>query len=446
MGNGTINRLWHSSDRHAKVGILMSLFGILGWALAILSVYIFGAIFQSPTSINWVHFVFVPLAMIAISTILNLPVVYRWLKLKPRLVTAVMTALHGFWGQYVGLQIDPQYNGFLILFLFSFGLLYLKFSYGFKITLAFSVINILMALSLIQWLQVDFGVDEKLFLFFFGFSGLSSALLNEMHRQKARQLKKVESERRHSLRQMQKILYPHQLEMIGSGQELESTMPVSEGQGCCLIFQINDSAAVKHEKAQNVFREMFSDFSQMILTTYQGQGPKTGLSSEAYRVSEFGDKFVCTIGFPFVCSPGQSPSQSALYLAKRLYESFQRHTSAFSLPKSISATITVTRGQLEGYYTRGLPVEYQLYGEAMILAERFNELRPSLSEALHLEGSLLLAQEIVFNSLAAYERQKFSKVALADSDLKVRGATYIHHVYVQTLSDSNMQPEVGQAS
>ncbi|WP_143478282.1 hypothetical protein [Pseudobacteriovorax antillogorgiicola] len=426
---------WSKLNRQSKIGILMSLFGIVGWGLVIVSIYVFSFIFDSPANINFIHFALVPGALVFLGCVLNTPFIIDKLSLSPKFVTLCLTAAHGIWGQFAGLQANPEYNGFVLLFLFSFGLLYIKSNFGFSKTLAFALANLLLAIVLIYALSIDFGVDEKLFLFFFAFSGISTAINNAVHHRKSREYSSLRREVTHSSNEVRKVLYPHQVSMISGGQLLEETMPVKEGAGCCLIFQINDSSSVKHEQAQCIFRELFSNFSRMILAEGQDHRIGEGPVVDAYRVSEFGDKFVCTIGFPFACSEDQSPSELALTLAEKFNAKFLELITGLSYPRHISCTITITRGQLEGYYTQGLPVEYQLYGEALIVAERINELRSQLSQALQEDRSLLIIQELVYNSLPNRVRDQFQVLTLQDHGLILRGASHNKQVFHRLLDE-----------
>jgi hypothetical protein len=59
--------------------------------------------------------------------------------------------------------------------------------------------------------------------------------------------------REHLYKQLSKLVYPHQLQMIKLGEELELTMPLKEGKAIVNVFDVQKSSEIRHEKTQEFF-------------------------------------------------------------------------------------------------------------------------------------------------------------------------------------------------
>ena len=57
--------------------------------------------------------------------------------------------------------------------------------------------------------------------------------------------------REHLYKQLSKLVYPHQLQMIKLGEELELTMPLKEGKTIVNVFDVQKSSEIRHEKLRN---------------------------------------------------------------------------------------------------------------------------------------------------------------------------------------------------
>lgn len=400
----------------ARVGILMSLMAIPGWVLAITAILLFEKIFGHPSELNAFRFFVVPGCLTIFGVLVTYFQVYKILRIHPSRITMILTGLHGVWAEYVGLQIHESYNGYLILFLFSFGLLFLKVSLGFVHTLLFSLANVVLALVLIYSLNIPWGTDEQLFIFFFGFYGLSSALLNEVNRRNYFKLKQEQKKTSHSFKQLDKVFYPHQLRMMEQGIELEKTMPCGPGKGCAIFFDIIASSKVEHERAQALFRETFGRCSELMMDHYDAER----MECTAFRINEMGDGFLCSIGYPFQAPGGRPNAEVALELAYRFIEVFEENVRTLDYTNPIHCSIGIAAGELESFYTTYRPIEYHMYGRAVILATRYEEVRKILSQTMEITGSIVILQSQVYRSLPASLRQDFSEVDLATHAFKVR--------------------------
>jgi hypothetical protein len=63
--------------------------------------------------------------------------------------------------------------------------------------------------------------------------------------------------RQHLYNQLSKLVYPHQLERIKLGDELENTMPLKEGKAVINVFDVQGSSDIKHERAAEFFVDLF---------------------------------------------------------------------------------------------------------------------------------------------------------------------------------------------
>jgi hypothetical protein len=399
-----------------RVGILMSLMAIPGWALAISAILLFERIFEHPSELPLFHFVVVPLGLTLLGFLTTFFQLYKILRIHPSRLTMILTAIHGVWAEYVGLQIHESYNGYLILFLFSFGLLFLKVSLGFVHTLIFSLANVILALVFIYSLDIPWGTDEQLFIFFFGFYGFSSALLNEVSRRNYFKLKIEQKKTSHSFKQLDKVFYPHQLRMMEQGVELEKTMPCGAGKGCAIFFDIIASSKVEHERAQTLFRETFGRCSELMMDHYDAER----MECNAFRINEMGDGFLCSIGYPFQAPGGRPNAEVALELAYRFIEIFEENVRTLDYTNPIYCSIAIASGELESFYTTYRPIEYHMYGRAVILATRYEEMRKIMAQNLKINGSMIILQSQVFRSLPSALRESFIEVDLNAESFKVR--------------------------
>ena len=69
--------------------------------------------------------------------------------------------------------------------------------------------------------------------------------------------------RQHLYNQLSKLVYPHQLERIKLGDELENTMPLKEGKAIINVFDVQRSGEIRHEKTQEFFLGIFQSFLQV---------------------------------------------------------------------------------------------------------------------------------------------------------------------------------------
>ncbi len=74
--------------------------------------------------------------------------------------------------------------------------------------------------------------------------------------------------RQHLYNQLSKLVYPHQLERIKLGDELENTMPLKEGKAIVNVFDVQRSSEIRHERTQEFFMGVFQAFLQICMKGY----------------------------------------------------------------------------------------------------------------------------------------------------------------------------------
>lgn len=403
-----IKKRFKNLDKRNKSGLILSLFGVVGWGSAIGIIYFFGLIFNQPPQFRMSHFIVVPSLLILTSLVLNsFELNKRW-GINPNTVTVLLTNLHGIWGLYVSLQINSEYNGYVVLFLFSFGLLFIKGSFGFLATISFAMTHLCLAIAMLLSMKIEIGTDEYIFFIFFALYGTSSAFVNEFNRRRNFHLKSVIAQRRHGYEQLEKILFPHQITQIASGAAVEGTLPIQQGYGCCVMFEIVDSADIKHEMAQEYIREIFRLFSVELRKSYDSDSQ----TCSGFRVIELNNRFVCSVGFPFHCPGHERPSRVSLEMAKIFIRIFQERILQMDYHRPIHCTVVIAAGELEGFFTRGFPIEYHLHGEPLVKADQINEISKQSRKSLAINDSVVVIEDRVYNSLRSQERLDFKPLEL----------------------------------
>lgn len=238
-----------------------------------------------------------------------------------------------------------------------------------------------------------------------------------------------EAEKLHSLEQLAKVFFPHQIAAIRQNRHLEETMPTIPGQGCVISFDIVASSRIKHIKAKEFFRKVFARCNQAIAEGYDG----INLKSRAYRIKEMGDGFLCSIGYPFQ-SLTDNPAHDAVDLAKDFIRILAEESAMLHSTTPVACGIGIALGPMTGFFPESGTKEYDIFGQPIVLATRYESLRKSLFES-DPSGSIIIIQELVYQSLDPSHREGFVVMNLKDSGFVVRddpAATHLYYQIVQT--------------
>tara|TARA_B110000858_G_scaffold197565_1_gene259671 strand:- start:4085 stop:5494 length:1410 start_codon:yes stop_codon:yes gene_type:complete len=233
--------------------------------------------------------------------------------------------------------------------------------------------------------------------------------------------------RQHLYNQLSKLVYPHQLERIKLGDELENTMPLKEGKAIINVFDVQRSGEIRHEKTQEFFMGIFQSFLQVCMKGYE----HNPLRSRAFRLKETGDGFISAVGYPFLPIDSRSLADSAVSTALTMFEAFNLEVKKFNYSRPIKGAMGLAYNSVQGTFQSGGIRSYDLFGDALIQAAKYEELRkqPVLWEIFceHareqglVDFNILIVQEFIYNSLSPSYRDLFTEIDLADERLVKRG-------------------------
>jgi hypothetical protein len=223
--------------------------------------------------------------------------------------------------------------------------------------------------------------------------------------------------------QLSKLVYPHQLERIKLGDELEDTMPLKEGKAIVNVFDVQKSTEIRHEKTQEFFMGVFQSFLQICMNGYE----HNPLRSRAFRLKETGDGFISAVGYPFLPVDSRSLADSAVSTALAMFEAFNIEVDKFNYSRPIKGAMGLAYNSVQGTFQSGGIRSYDLFGDALIQASKYEELRKSTvlweifsthARKLGLEHfHILIVQEFVYNSLSPSYRDLFVEIDLKDERL-----------------------------
>lgn len=256
---------------------------------------------------------------------------------------------------------------------------------------------------------------------------------NFVLQQKNALLNNAVEESKHAFEQMKKLVYPHQLNMIKEGATLEKTMPVSTSQACVISLDIVGSSKIKHIRSKDFFRNLFSRCNAFMYEGYDGSSFK----ANAYRIKEMGDGFLCSVGFPFQ-SLSNNPANDAVDLAKRFARVLWEEAQILHSETPITCGIGIALDTITGFYPESGTMEYDLHGPAIVLATRYESMRKSLFEADR-ERSVMIIQEVVYQSLDPSHRKDFKVIDLKEMKVVVRddpAATKLYYQFLDQDQDS----------
>ena len=229
--------------------------------------------------------------------------------------------------------------------------------------------------------------------------------------------------RQHLYNQLSKLVYPHQLERIKLGDELENTMPLKEGKGIVNVFDVQRSSEIRHERTQDFFGGVFQSFLQVCMKGYE----HAPLRSRAFRLKETGDGFISSVGYPFLPTDSRSLADSAVSTALSMFEAFNIEVEKFNYSRPIKGAMGLAYNTMQGTFQSGGIKSYDLFGDALMQAAKYEELRkqPLLWETFTNHARelglkdfhILIVQEVVYNSLSSSYRDLFTEIDMASKEL-----------------------------
>ncbi len=151
------------------------------------------------------------------------------------------------------------------------------------------------------------------------------------------------------------------------------------------------------------------------------------LRSRAFRLKETGDGFISAIGYPFLPIESRSLADSAVATALSMFEAFDVEVEKFNYSRPIKAAMGLAYNSVQGTFQSGGIRSYDLFGDALIQASKYEELRKQaviwniLKKHANDRGlddfHILIVQEVVYNSLSPSYRDLFTEIDLNDARL-----------------------------
>ncbi len=177
--------------------------------------------------------------------------------------------------------------------------------------------------------------------------------------------------RRHAFSQLEKMVYPHQMEQMKQGAILETTMPHASGEAVVICLDIIASTSSQIDDLPNFLRRLFDRCGHLMSCDYRGDP----LSASGFRIKEMGDGFLCAVGFPFQTPPGRVSHEVALELAFGFLQGFDEEFSETDSDLQTYCSIGIARGNVQGFFTVSGIRSYELFGDGIVLATRCESLR-----------------------------------------------------------------------
>ncbi len=233
----------------------------------------------------------------------------------------------------------------------------------------------------------------------------------------------------HALAQLEKVVYPHQMQQIKQGLELEGTMPPTSGHACVISFDIIGSSKIKHIRSKEFFRNVFTRCNEIMAEGYDGKK----LRANAYRIKEMGDGFLCSVGYPFAAM-SINPANAAIDLAKRFARVLADEASILHSKTPIACGIGIALDSLTGFYPEAGTKEYDIFGQALVLATRYESMRKTLFQAEQ-GRSIIIIQNVVHDSLDPSHREGFIELDLKEMGIVVRDDPAATHLFYQFLGE-----------
>ncbi|MEC8858622.1 MAG: hypothetical protein VYE29_01330 [Pseudomonadota bacterium] len=245
--------------------------------------------------------------------------------------------------------------------------------------------------------------------------------------------------RQHLYKQLSKLVYPHQLERIKAGDQLESTMPVEKSKAIINVFDIQNSSNIKHERTQDFFLEVFRAFSQICMMGYK----HNPLQARAFRLKETGDGFISAVGYPFLTDQKHTLADHAVETALLMFRAFNAEVDKFAYGYPIKAAMGLAYNSVQGTFQSSGIRAYDLFGDALVQAYRYEELRkhPVIHKAIHARAddlglrhyNILIIQEVIFNTLCDGFKSLFTPLPLTREDHPIPQDPDAQYIYFHIL-------------
>ncbi|MDQ3232683.1 MAG: hypothetical protein M3Q07_12765 [Pseudobdellovibrionaceae bacterium] len=328
----------------------------------------------------------------------------------------------------LGLGIWSSFRGYRPAIYYTIGWAILLVASG---VVALKSAGILPINLLTTWAQIVGAAIEGLVLSL-ALGERYNYLQNRSHAEREVFIKKLmekEASKAHSYSQLEKIIYPHQIELIKNGSSLEQTMPTGQGEACVISFDTIGSSKLDRKKSRAFLNDTFALCYRDMLAGYD----QKKMEASAYRLKEVGDGFFCSIGFPFQTPGGQNPADLSLKLALQFSKNFQKEAHRHGFTRPVQASIAISFGEVEAYYPSAGVLEYNMFGRGIILADRYEKLRKGALRQITFIGNLLVIDYRVFNMLSPASQVLFQRFDVDAVQQTIRDDEQAHCFYFMEL-------------
>jgi hypothetical protein len=168
------------------------------------------------------------------------------------------------------------------------------------------------------------------------------------------QVYEVKNQKVFGFQQMKRLVFPHQLDLITNGVEIQKTMPVGTGMAFVIALDIEKSSKIDHSNRQVFLENVMEKSRSKMLENYEADSK----SSNAYIIKGVGDGFLCSVGFPFDPPLGFHAADHAVGLAFKFIEIFNKEVALLDYVEPIYCSIGISHGPVEGYFSTGQVIQY----------------------------------------------------------------------------------------
>ncbi len=241
----------------------------------------------------------------------------------------------------------------------------------------------------------------------------------------------------HSHTELEKMIYPHQLELIKRGLPLNQTMPIGKSRATVIAFDIVRSSKIKMEHPRQFFAKVFARCYEVMMEDYD---PHTSCA-HSYRIKELGDGFLCSVGYPFRLADGLKRESIAVELAQRFMDIFEEELQKTDYAHPLHCAIGIASGPIESFYPESGTQVYDLFGRAIIQASRYEAMRNFIFDHTKIRDNILIIQDRVYEELPADRQRQFEALSLEDLNYRVRDddrATILYYQFHQAAASEDL--------
>jgi hypothetical protein len=238
----------------------------------------------------------------------------------------------------------------------------------------------------------------------------------------------------HAFNQLKKVFYPHQIDRIKNGVEIERTMPTGRAEASVISFDIVESSKIQQPLAKAFIEDCIKSCVSIISENYDAER----MQANGYRIKEVGDGFLCSVGYPFQTPQNRPSAIGAVELGLRFIQIFQEKVDQWHSHAPVYCSIGIAFDMLEGYFPKEGTIEYDVYGRALLLATRYESLRHMLFPE-GLRGHILTIQEKIYKELPLQLQSDFHELDLYRAQLSVRDDLQATRLYYRILTATELR-------